>query len=303
MKHRIIATISFEVEGLDQEHAKAVQEAEAKVDELLEQVNGVRRRLKIERLRDRVHNVRLAVFKPEDVLPYICAGKETRDYIVGNKTYSIRMNSQRYVVFQKSLRCAACGLQGTQMILEQNPQDSSPHFNLYGEENGKLVLFTKDHIVPRSAGGPSTGGNYQTMCSVCNNLKGHMKLSLKAVAELRKIYNNNQALSKKKLSSMLRDTKKMLILMPDEMQLPLRIVASEDINVWKMSSGGLLGRPVDQKLQAELVASVKKGTELIPISEDITQVLVKLSDTENFLVYRGCLEHQGHVVVEDQAVS
>jgi 5-methylcytosine-specific restriction endonuclease McrA len=32
--------------------------------------------------------------------------------------------------------------------------------------------MTKDHIIPRSHGGPTNWENLQTMCSICNGKKG-----------------------------------------------------------------------------------------------------------------------------------
>ena len=37
---------------------------------------------------------------------------------------------------------------------------------------GQEVLFTKDHIVPKSKGGGNQMHNYQTMCTTCNIEKG-----------------------------------------------------------------------------------------------------------------------------------
>ena len=46
------------------------------------------------------------------------------------------------------------------------------HLNLYGiDENGNEVLFTKDHILPKSKGGNDYITNYQTMCERCNKNK------------------------------------------------------------------------------------------------------------------------------------
>ena len=48
-----------------------------------------------------------------------------------------------------------------------------PHFNLYGLEDEEEVMFTKDHIIPKSKGGRTHISNMQTMCSNCNNAKGN----------------------------------------------------------------------------------------------------------------------------------
>lgn len=91
-----------------------------------------------------------------------------------NKTFQVRIKSSRFTCFMKSkFRCVACGLKGNVMGLTfgGNPV---PHFNLYHRtDDGKLILFTKDHILPRSKGGPNRQSNYQTMCTKCNSKKGN----------------------------------------------------------------------------------------------------------------------------------
>lgn len=67
--------------------------------------------------------------------------------------------------------CVCCGLKGTIMALDLCDGHKSPHFNLYGKRNGKLVLFTRDHIQPKSKGGQDSQKNYQTMCETCNKKK------------------------------------------------------------------------------------------------------------------------------------
>lgn len=39
------------------------------------------------------------------------------------------------------------------------------------DENGKEVLMTKDHVIPKSKGGANDISNYQTMCKRCNEAK------------------------------------------------------------------------------------------------------------------------------------
>lgn len=97
------------------------------------------------------------------------------------KTYAdkpVYMDSLRYQTFLNSgLVCVDCGLEATFFGLETtqfNLENSAHfHFNLYGiDEEGDEVLFTKDHIFPKSRGGRNHISNLQTMCSVCNTKKG-----------------------------------------------------------------------------------------------------------------------------------
>jgi 5-methylcytosine-specific restriction endonuclease McrA len=97
------------------------------------------------------------------------------------------------------------------MILELNPGDDVPHFNLYGEEHGRLVLMTKDHILARSKGGEDILENYQTMCCVCNNLKGNYDLNLDQVLELRQLYANNDKAPRKELRDLINNRREGMV--------------------------------------------------------------------------------------------
>jgi len=92
----------------------------------------------------------------------------------------------------------ACSLQGIKMILDINPGDQSPHFNLYAEENGRLVLMTKDHVLAKSKGGNDELSTYQTMCCTCNNLKCCYDLTLEDIRKPRSIDNSKEKLPTKK---------------------------------------------------------------------------------------------------------
>jgi hypothetical protein len=86
----------------------------------------------------------------------------------------VNMANDRLRTFLHSgTKCVECGLEGEFFALERFCDTDDYHLNLYGIRNGKEVLFTKDHIVPRSKGGPSQLDNYQTMCSYCNGQKGN----------------------------------------------------------------------------------------------------------------------------------
>lgn len=166
--------------------------------------------IKIDKLKTKQQRIVLEEYEPEDILKHI-NGRERLDITLRDQTYSVRINSHRYFLFRSSRVCAACGLEGTKFLLEAHPNDKSPHFNLYGEEDGDLVLFTKDHIQPKSLGGEDRHSNYQTMCAVCNNLKGDLNLKLEAIAELRKLYNENRKhMPRRDLNQLLNKKKKEL---------------------------------------------------------------------------------------------
>ena len=87
----------------------------------------------------------------------------------------IKANSQRYQVFAtKGCICCKCGLKASYFALEKHKEQDRYHLNLYGiNEQGKEVLFTKDHIIAKSKGGRNVLDNYQTMCIICNEIKGN----------------------------------------------------------------------------------------------------------------------------------
>ena len=87
----------------------------------------------------------------------------------------IKSNSQRLQTFKlKGCTCVRCGLVGTYFVKEKHANDGSYHLNLYGvDKDGKEILFTKDHIIPKSKGGIDDISNYQTVCVKCNMSKGN----------------------------------------------------------------------------------------------------------------------------------
>lgn len=89
---------------------------------------------------------------------------------------NVKLSSERYDVFKKSLTCCKCGITGRYFAIECTDlkNTSNYHLNLYGiDENNQEVLMTKDHIQPKSKGGRNRQGNYQTMCVKCNGEKGN----------------------------------------------------------------------------------------------------------------------------------
>lgn len=87
----------------------------------------------------------------------------------------IKINSLRLQTFAKSNVCAKCGLVGNVFAKTiNNPNASTWHLNLYADTPDGLVLFTKDHIKPKSDGGKDHIDNMQTMCIRCNTAKGSL---------------------------------------------------------------------------------------------------------------------------------
>lgn len=77
--------------------------------------------------------------------------------------------------FENSLQCNCCGESASYFKVEENIHENRKAtyiMRLYGVINGKEILFTKDHIIPKAKGGKNQLRNYQTMCEKCNKEKG-----------------------------------------------------------------------------------------------------------------------------------
>jgi hypothetical protein len=89
-------------------------------------------------------------------------------------SHQVKMDSLRYQLFKtKGTTCVSCKLEAQYFALEAFKSDAQKeipvvHFNLYAIQNGKEILFTKDHIHPKSKGGKDVLENMQTMCEHCN---------------------------------------------------------------------------------------------------------------------------------------
>lgn len=154
-------------------------------------------------LKEKNKFVHLAAFEVDEILKHVTIEETRKEWTIDGATYSVRMNSDRYLLFLKSRVCVACGLIGTHMMLDMVTGDAQPHFNLYAEEDGRLVLMTKDHIVPKSKGGPNSLTNYQLMCCHCNNLKASYDLGPDEVRMMRFALKNPEKLPKQELQKLI----------------------------------------------------------------------------------------------------
>jgi len=265
--YKATATVTWEFDLTDQT-GKPITLARKQLEAILPPTGDFKVFVKVDKLRRKQHRIVLGKFAPDDVLPYITNNDFRREYVVGDKAYPVKMNSHRYFVFRENRKCVSCGIDGTIFLLEQHPNDKSPHFNLYAEdEDGKLVLMTKDHIYAKAHGGEDRHSNYQTMCSICNNLKGSAHLSLAGIAELYEIYKENRkSLPRKKLAALIAENRTRLLRprTPPKSGEPNQIYARSDIHIMENENGQRVGMSVyDSKTSAmSHVACIRKGTPL-----------------------------------------
>ncbi len=83
--------------------------------------------------------------------------------------YPERQHKPRWKMFAtKGYNCVQCGIAGTHVIFWED-KGGGLHVDLFGhKEDGKEIMLTIDHIVPRSKGGANHIDNYQPMCEPCN---------------------------------------------------------------------------------------------------------------------------------------
>ena len=126
-------------------------------------------------------------YNPEEILPFLPNPENyPKNYNLKKikREYDgdlIKMGSDRYYTFAKSLECEFCSIKGDRFYKERSmgkngqPQNGGFHFNLYAiNKNGEEVIMTKDHVVARARGGKDNIDNYVTCCKICNEEKGVM---------------------------------------------------------------------------------------------------------------------------------
>jgi hypothetical protein len=100
--------------------------------------------------------------------------------LFGEKIHVSSVRLQTFAV--KGVKCVFCGKEGEFFAAEKSHErDGGYHINLYGytswqkDSDGMFqrreLLFTRDHILPKSKGGPDVLENMQTACKKCNEKK------------------------------------------------------------------------------------------------------------------------------------
>lgn len=118
-------------------------------------------------------------------------GKEEITKIEG---YKMKVDSDRYDNFYyHGYVCMNCGLKAQYAAIEKGESKNKLwHVNVYGvRPDGREILFTKDHIYPKSLGGFDAINNYQTMCACCNGAKGD-ETSMTAAEAAEKGYTSRE---------------------------------------------------------------------------------------------------------------
>ena len=155
--------------------------------EYLKQTSVMKKKIKAEshvsRVTESAANIkklysRYSIFPIDEILPKLVgvSRNKSKSKMIEYKDIKINASSRRYKCFKKSTNCCSCGLVGRFFAAEKRMENPPEHylFNLYGiDENGREIIMTCDHIVPKSKGGSSKYDNVQTLCWKCNALKAN----------------------------------------------------------------------------------------------------------------------------------
>lgn len=145
-----------------------------------------------------------------DTLAQVADEDDYIDIPLDGKDYRVNIGASRLRVFKKNPICACCGIRATECSLDLDFQatkeagDARYHINLYaatgvkGQDHQHMILFARDHIIPKSKGGDETEENSQTLCFNCNCLKDSAELDLehmrKALFPAYRAYQSSKAL-------------------------------------------------------------------------------------------------------------
>ena len=111
-----------------------------------------------------------------------------RRFEILGHTINCKSTRMKLLFVHRNLECKCCGIRASFAAIETCPSSKGyKSLNFYGYDfEGKEVLLTWDHIKPRSLGGKNTSANSQTLCSICNGIKGN-ELHFREIKAIRKM--------------------------------------------------------------------------------------------------------------------
>lgn len=303
MRFRATSTIVWDFDCSSQKEAQELANKHLGSIPNQDGLDDLRILTSLDKLRDKVEKIKLGEFKIEDVLPFVSKTDLKKEYEYNGVKHEVKMNSPKYFTFKQCLSCVSCGLKSTHVFLECHPADKSPHFSFYGEENGNLILMTKDHIYAKAFGGEDRHSNYQTMCLLCNNLKGHSNLKLEDVLQLRKAHDKNKGnITNKKLYLLIEELKAKLEKPWSHSKLSGNnrlakfkasadiVVTACDINLY-LDQDLIHGKSVyDSNDGHKHIGCIRKGTCLEPLVATKEKVMCKLFDDDVFTLHHGLVK-------------
>lgn len=108
-----------------------------------------------------------------DITRYIKLGKDNHRFLrIDGRV--IRLSETAKVVIRDEFSCVDCGREAEffGVYRAKNNHKDSYGVIFFHLENSRVVIHTKDHIIPKSRGGPNHMDNYQNLCTLCNSKKG-----------------------------------------------------------------------------------------------------------------------------------
>ena len=90
---------------------------------------------------------------------------ERERILKGKKNLSKRKYFWLYLIDNNLLQCPATGIMVDHVSYDQHYREKSYHYNFRSKDN---QLFTIDHKIPKSKGGPDTVKNIQPMIALIN---------------------------------------------------------------------------------------------------------------------------------------
>jgi hypothetical protein len=213
--YKVHATISWELDS-EQPFHECLEAARSQIATIFadaQQGGGFERlAANVEMTETRKKGLRhLAEVPIEEVFARINKGKQKVTFVVDGVNYPVKLVGDRLRLFSTNRSCAVCGIEGKKMMIDKHFKDRTAHLNLYAVENGRLVLMTKDHVLPKSKGGKDQMENYVTCCATCNMLKGDACLTPDQIFILREVYNSSEMYGAKARARMIENKKQELL--------------------------------------------------------------------------------------------